>query len=287
MPTFETSSPISVSLDLIAADVDVTASDRTDTVVTVRPANDSEASRRAAEQTTVAYRSGKLTIKTPKPRRSLFSRGRSAEEERDSTIAVAIEVPAGSDLSGEAALGYLTGRGRLGECRFTSACGNVQLEQTAGLRVEAALGDVNVGRVTGTAEITATQGNLKIDLIEGSARIKNLSGMTALGDVTGELRVTATNGEVSVGRAFGDVTAKNTNGDIYLGEVARGEIVLETSRGSIGVGVPAGVAARLDARSLVGGVYSALEDTDTPDEAAATVQLRTRTVMGEIRIHRA
>ncbi|MGW2709077.1 DUF4097 family beta strand repeat-containing protein [Streptomyces sp. NPDC001356] len=287
MLTFETPSPISVSLDLVAADIDVTASDRTDTVVTVRPGNDSEASARAAEQTTVEYKNGKLVIKTPKPRRSLFSRGRSAEDEKESTIAVAIEVPAGSDLSGEAALGYLTGTGRLGECRFTSACGNVQLEQTAGLHVEAALGDVNVGRVIGTAEITAAQGNLKIDLIEGSARIKNLSGMTALGDVIGELRVTATNGEVSVGRAFGDVAAKNTNGDIYLGEVARGEIVLETTRGSIGVGVPAGVAAHLDARSLVGGVYSALEDTAAPDGSAATVRLRTRTVMGEIKIHRA
>ncbi|OIK28199.1 DUF4097 family beta strand repeat-containing protein [Streptomyces malaysiense] len=287
MPAFETPSPISVDLDLVAAEIDITGSDRTDTVVTVRPGNESEASARAAEQTTVHYRNGKLAIRTPKPRRGLFSRSRSAEDEKDSTIVVAIELPAGSDLSGEAALGYLTARGRLGEFRFSSACGNVWLEEAGSLRVDAALGDVNVGRVTGGAEITTTQGNLKVDVIGGAARIKNLSGTTALGDVAGDLRVTATNGEVSVGRVSGDVEAKNTNGDIYLGEVAGGEVDLETTRGSIGVGIPEGVAAHLDARSLLGGVYNGLQDSAAPERQTATVQLRTRTVMGEIKIHRA
>lgn len=287
MPAFETPGPISVTLELVAADIEITSSDRTDTVVTIRPSSDSEASAQAAEQTSVEFKNGKLLVKAPKPRRGLFSRSRSAEDEKDSAIHVAIELPAGSDLSGEAALGYLTGRGRLGNCRFTSACGSVQLEETAGLRVEAALGDVRVGRVSGNADINATHGNLKIDYIDGSARIKNLSGTTAIGDVTGDLRLTATNGEVSVGRAHGGVEAKNTNGDIYIGEVARGEIVLETTRGSVGVGVREGTTAHLDARSLIGGVHNALDDSAAPGDPAATVQLRTRTVIGEINIHRA
>ncbi|MFI7388692.1 DUF4097 family beta strand repeat-containing protein [Streptomyces sp. NPDC049813] len=287
MPTFETPSPVSVDLDLVAAEIDITSSDRADTVVTVRPGSESEASARAAEQTTVQYRGGKLAIRTPKPRRGLFTRSRPAEDEKDSTIVVTIELPSGSDLSGEAALGYLAAQGRLGDCHFKSACGNVRLEEAASLRIEAALGDVYVGRVTGAAEITTTQGNLKVDVIGGAARIKNLSGTTALGDVTGDLRVTATNGEVSVGRVFADVEAKNTNGDIYLGQVAGGEIVLETTRGSIGVGIPEGVAAHLDARSLLGGIYNALQDSAAPTEPGATVRLRTRTVMGEIKIHRA
>lgn len=256
-------------------------------MVTIRPVSDSEASTQAAEQTSVEYKNGKLLLKMPKPRRGLFSRSRSIEAEKDSAIHIAIELPAGSDLSGEAALGYLTGRGRLGSFRFSSACGSVQLEETAGLRVETALGDVSVGRVSGAADITATQGNLKIDYIDGPARIKNLSGTTVIGDVTGELHLTATSGEVSVGRAHSDVQAKNTNGDIYVGEVMRGEIDLETTRGSIGVGVREGSAAHLEARALIGGVHNVLNDTAAPADPASTVQLRTRTVIGEINIHRA
>jgi len=287
MPTYETPEPISIVLELIAADVDVTSTDRTDTVVTIRPSSESEASTRAAEQTVVEFKNGKLLVKMPKPRRSLFSRSRSTESEKDSAVVVTLEVPAGSSLRGEAALGYLTGRGRLGNCRFDSACGSIQLEETADLHLEAVLGDVSVSHVSGTADISTAQGNLKLDSIDGPAKIKNLSGTTTIGDITGDLRVSATSGEVSVGRAHSSVTAKNTNGDIVIGEVMRGEISLETTRGSLGVGIREGVAADLDARSLIGGVRNALADSAAPTDSADTVRLRTRTVIGEIDIYRA
>ncbi|MFB7211610.1 DUF4097 domain-containing protein [Streptomyces sp. NPDC056255] len=287
MPAFETPQPISAVLELVAADVDITSGDRTDTVVTIRPAGDSEASKHAAEQTVIEHKNGKLLIKTPKPRRGLFSRSRSAEDEKDSAIVVTIELPAGSDIRGEAALGYLTGHGRLGNCRFDSACGSIQLEETADLHLEAALGDVTVNRVNGTADITTTQGNLKLDFIDGPAHIKNLSGATAIGEVTGDLRVTATSGEVSIGRAHSGVTAKNTNGDIYVGEVMRGAIDLETTRGSLGVGVREGTTAHLDASSRIGGVRNTLAESGVPGDSVDTVRLRTRTVIGEINVHRA
>ncbi|MGW2089150.1 DUF4097 family beta strand repeat-containing protein [Streptomyces sp. NPDC001880] len=287
MPAFETPEPVSVSLELIAADVNITSGDRTDTLVTISPGSDSEGATRAAEQTVVEYKNGKLLIKTPKPRRGLFSRTRSPEEEKESAIDVTIELPAGSDIRGRAALGNFTGHGRLGNCRFDSACGSIRLEETADLRVEAALGDVTIGRVTGTADITSTHGDLKIEHLDGPAHIKNLSGTTTIGDVTGDVQVTATSGEVSIGRAHNGVTVKNTNGDIYVGEVMRGEIVLETTRGSLGVGVREGVAARLDAQSLLGGVQNALAQSAAPSGSTDTVRLRTRTVVGAIDIHRA
>ncbi|MEU2134040.1 hypothetical protein [Streptomyces sp. NPDC018352] len=123
--------------------------------------------------------------------------------------------------------------------------------------------------------------------IDGPAHIKNLSGATAIGEVTGDLRVTATSGEVSIGRAHSGVTAKNTNGDIYVGEVMRGEIDLETTRGSLGVGVREGTTAHLDASSRIGGVRNTLAESGVPGDSVDTVRLRTRTVIGEINVHRA
>jgi hypothetical protein len=67
MPTFETSAPISVSLDIGAGSTEVIASDRTGTVVEVRPTNPTRKSDvGAAEQTRVGYRDGVLMVKAPR-----------------------------------------------------------------------------------------------------------------------------------------------------------------------------------------------------------------------------
>ncbi len=287
MPVFETPGPVSLTMELLAADVDIISSDRSDTVVTIRPAGDSAASARAAEQTVVEHRDGQLLIKAPKQRRGWFAWNRSAEEDKDSAIHVGVELPTGSDVTGEAALGYLTARGRLGAFRYNSACGSLRLEETGDLHVEAALGDVRVGTVDGDADLSLTQGELRIDRVGGATRIKNLSGATDLGEAVGEVQITATNGAVTIALAHGDVEARNTNGDIFVSEVVSGTITLETTRGSLAVGVREGTAAHLDARSLVGGVNNKLSDTAAPAATGRSVRLRTRTVMGEITVHRA
>ncbi|MFI9366123.1 DUF4097 family beta strand repeat-containing protein [Kitasatospora sp. NPDC053057] len=287
MPIFETPTAISASLEFVVADVEITAGQRSDTVVAVRPSNDSEASAKAAEQTTVEYANGKLLIRGPKQRRGLFGwSNRNAQEEKDSAVHVSIELPEGSDVRGEIALGYLSSWGRLGDFSLKSACGNVDLEETAALRVEAALGDVTVNRVVGNADITATHGDLKIDTIQGSATIKNLSGTTDLGDVAGDLRLNAMNGNVSIGRTRGSVEVRNTNGDIRVSEVTRGKVALETTRGSVGVGVRAGTSAHLDARTLIGSLNNALGEANAPTNSDGAIELRARTIYGDVDIRR-
>ena len=67
MPIFETPQPISVTVELSAGDLRITATDRSDTVVEVRPSNAEDASDvKAAEQTRVDYADDKLTVIGPK-----------------------------------------------------------------------------------------------------------------------------------------------------------------------------------------------------------------------------
>lgn len=69
MPNFETPEPISVTLELGVANVRITASDRTDTVVEVRPSDESDESDvKAARQVRVDYSNGMLQITGPKVR---------------------------------------------------------------------------------------------------------------------------------------------------------------------------------------------------------------------------
>ena len=69
MPTFATPGPIAATVQVAGAQVRVTASDRTDTVVLVEPIN--EASRsdvKVADKTKVDFAGGQLSVKTTRLR---------------------------------------------------------------------------------------------------------------------------------------------------------------------------------------------------------------------------
>ena len=110
MPTFDTPEPISVAVEFGVGDLRIVASDRTDTMVEVRPSDAAKkADVTAAEQTRVEYAGGRLLIKAPKSWRQLSWRG------GGESIDVQIELPAGSHLRGETGVAALRCQGRLGE----------------------------------------------------------------------------------------------------------------------------------------------------------------------------
>ena len=66
MTKFETPDPISITIDILG-NTHITASDRTDTVITVAPRDPSKSSDvKAAEQTVVDYSPGRLLVKSPR-----------------------------------------------------------------------------------------------------------------------------------------------------------------------------------------------------------------------------
>src|SRR2546423_180199 len=115
MPTFDTPEPISVTVEIGVGDIRIVASDRTDTIVEVRPSNSAKKSDvTAAEQTRVEYSGGRLMIKASKGWRQYTFRG------GGESIDVQIDLPAGSHLRGVAAVGALPCTGRPRDCHFKS-----------------------------------------------------------------------------------------------------------------------------------------------------------------------
>lgn len=280
MTRFDTPEPISVVLALVMGDTRVMASDRTDTVVEVRPSDGSNATDvKAAQQTRVEFSNGRLLVKAPKRRHySLFGNGGS--------IDVTIELPKDSRVHGDTAMGDLRGEGRLGECRFKTSTGQIWLDRTGLLNVTTSAGDITVDEASGNAEVTGC-GDVRIREVGGSAVIKNLNGSSWLGNVTGELRCNAANGDISVDRAQASVVAKTANGSVRIGQVERGSIVLETAFGQLEVGIRVGTAALLDVASRFGRVRNSLDASSGPEPSEETVELRARTSYGDIVIHRA
>ncbi|MGW6540794.1 DUF4097 family beta strand repeat-containing protein [Streptomyces sp. NPDC055051] len=278
MPSFDTPAPISVTAFVYAGSLTITAGDRPDTVVEVRPRNaQKDLDVKAAEQTEVTFASGTLTVRTPKA--NLIGRG--------GTVDVALDLPAGSrvDVTGTGA--SVIGEGRLGETSVKVSAGEVRLDTTGPLTLDAAHGATTVDRVEGAAEITSSTGSLRVGTIAGPAVLKNSHGSTIVDRVTGELRVNGAHGSVEIVRADSDVTGTTTHGNLRVSEVSHGEVHLETSNGSIEVGVREGTAAWLDVSSHRGQVRNTLSASEAPTDTEDTVTIRARTNWGNIDIRRA
>jgi DUF4097 and DUF4098 domain-containing protein YvlB len=278
MPTFDTPEPISVTAHVEAGSIQFAASDRSDTVVEVRPGDPKkDQDVRTADQTEVTHANGVLTIRTPKP--GLFG--------RTGAVDVTVELPTHSHIDTTGSWVQVLGLGRLGEVRVKNSTGDVRLDTTGPLNLTASHGSITVDRIEGPAEITTSSGSLRVGLVDGSAVLKNSHGTTIVDAATGELRVSGANGDIEIRRAEDSVTATTAHGSLRVGEVARGTVRLETSSGAIEVGVREGTAAWLDAHSASGQVRNALTASDSPKETEDKVQIRARTRYGNIDIRRA
>ena len=284
MPTFDTPEPISVNVEPGVGNVRVVASDRTDTVVDVAPSDAAKASDvKAAEQTRVEFSGGTLSVRGP--RISPFDLSKKTR-----SIEVTIELPVGSQLHGSTGLGDLHGTGRLGECRYKSGTGHIQLDQTGDLDVHTATGTVVVERVAGNADISTSSGRVQIGTLEGTGVVKNSNGATTIGLAAGSLRVRAANGDITVERAADSVNAKTANGSVRVLDAVRGTLSLDTAMGDIEIGIREGTAAWLDVKTHFGRVRNGMDDAEEPagEPGGATdlVEARANTAFGDITIHR-
>lgn len=166
MPTFQTPDPIAVAIEVLSAEVLVHATDRTDTVVDIRPADESKKSDiRAAEQTRVDFTGGVLTVTRPKDWRTHTPFG------GNPTIAVTIEVPAGSQLKSTAGVGRIAATGELGRCDLEIAAGDITVERAGdSVTAKVAKGDIRIGEaIRGELRLETSMGELEIGISPGSA----------------------------------------------------------------------------------------------------------------------
>lgn len=280
MPVFQTPASIAVIVELGVGDLRITASDRTDTSVEVRPgdpANQSDVE--AAGQVGVDYADGTLRVIGPK-RTFDFSR-------KTRSVVVTIELPSGSEVSGKLQAGDIRCAGRLGESRLKTGAGNVWAERTGSLHADTGAGHLTAGEVDGDADFHTGTGRVQIGRVGGTAMVKNSNGDTTIDAIAGELRVRSANGEIRVESAGAGVDVKTSNGAIRLGEVTSGAIVLGSGNGDLDIGIAEGAAAWLEVNTGFGRVRNELTDAAGPGDAGRTVEIRGRTAYGDITIHRA
>ena len=263
MPTFDTPSPIQIRIDGSGGSLRVRATDRSDTVVTVRPSNPhSSADGQAAEQTRVEYADGRLVVASPRRARLLFM-GNSP------SVEVELLVPENSSLEASLTAGDIDCEGRLGDVRIDNRYGEIRVEQAATLHARTSAGDVTVTRVEGEADAGTSYGEIRVR------------------EAAGTLRLDSACGDITVERAQASVAATTKYGQVSVHRAGGGSLDLATSYGTVEAGICEGTPAWLDLESSAGKVRNLLTPSAAPDESEEPVRVRARTSYGDIVVRRA
>jgi hypothetical protein len=261
MPNFDTPQPITATVEISAGSVRLVASDRDDTVVEVRPRDESRSHDvKAAEQVRVDFKNGTLAVTS--------RRGFSFP--RKGAVVVDVGLPAGSRLDVSVASANVVADGEYVDCKFASASGD--------LTVEAAAGNIKADTASGA---------VTVDVVKGAATISTASGDATIGDLDGDVKFRAASGSLTVGRLRGNVNVQAASGDVTVTTAVNGGVSAQTSSGEVVVGIAEGTAAQLDLRTRSGKVRNSLAASDGPANGDETLVVHARTGSGDVVVQRA
>lgn len=264
--TFQTPGELALDLRVPAGRVELETADGEETAVELVPLDGGDASRDAVESATVELRGHHLVVHVQARRGGFLSFGREPQ------VRLAIRCPHGAEVGLKTASADLEGHGRFGRVGVDTASGDVTLEEVAGdLGVRTASGDVRVERVGGEAGVKSASGYVSLDRVEGVVGVQLASG------------------DLVVGEAGGPVGAQSASGDLRVGSVSEGKVELQSASGDVTVGIRRGSRLWVDASSMSGDTSSELEvgDASLDDGEGPLVELKARTMSGDIRVVRA
>ncbi|WP_190190024.1 DUF4097 family beta strand repeat-containing protein [Streptomyces minutiscleroticus] len=218
MRKFDTPAPVTAVMDLPAGRIRFIAADRADTTVEVLPADASKnRDVKAAERTEVVYGDGVLRIEAAEAKNQLFGASGSVE--------VTVQLPAGSHVEAKAAAAEFRGVGRLGDVVLEGAQGSVKLDEADSVRLTLSAGDVSIGRLGGSGDISTQKGDLRIaEAVRGTVTLRTESGEISVGAARG---VSAT---LDAGTSHGRIHNALKNSD---GAAAQLDIHATTAYGDI------------------------------------------------------
>jgi DUF4097 and DUF4098 domain-containing protein YvlB len=218
MATFNTPQPISAVLDIAAGRVQFIATDRTDTAVEVQPADASKSRDvKVAEQTKVEYANGVLRVEASAKNQYFGPSG---------SIAVTVQLPAGSKAEVKAESAEIRTVGSLGDVAVKSEHGTIDVAEAASAHLTTVAGDVSVGRLNGPAEIRTSKGDIRVtEAVRGAVVLRTDAGKVEIGAAAGvsaTLDAGTSNGRIhnSLNNIEGPgaqltIQATTSTGDIY------------------------------------------------------------------------
>jgi DUF4097 and DUF4098 domain-containing protein YvlB len=265
--SFQTPGPVSLYVEVGSGGVTVHTDAVSETVVDVNGRN--------TDDVIVEQRGDEIVVIARQRGGSFLGRGQELD--------IHVSAPFDSRLTTKLGSADVRVLGRIGESMLRSGSGDVSIEDaSAGVSVETGSGDVGADEVTGDLRVKSGSGDVTVDHVGGSATISTGSGDVRIQTSNGALQVKSGSGDLTVDEAMHDVLLSTASGDLVVGEVHRGQLTAKNVSGDVRVGIPAGIPVWTDVTTMTGSVRSNLDGAGEPSEGQDYIELRAKTVSGDI-----
>jgi DUF4097 and DUF4098 domain-containing protein YvlB len=263
---FETHRPVSLYVEIGKGSVRVEATDTTETHVQVIG--------RDADQVQVDQSGDRISVVGPQ--RSGFLGG-------DTKLDVLVTLPTDSDVAIKTGSADITVDGTVGSGKVRSGSGDVLLDTFGGPAVvETGSGNIQVEVAGAELRIKSGSGSITIGRVDSAVAVSTGSGDVEIGSAHGPTVVKTGSGDLKVVDAQHDVSLTTGSGDLVIASASRGRLTAKGASGDIRVGIPAGVPVWTDIATVSGEIHSGLHGAGEPQEGADHVEVRAKTVSGDI-----
>jgi DUF4097 and DUF4098 domain-containing protein YvlB len=262
---FETHRPVNLVVEISKGNVRVQCTDTTETTVVVEGKH--------AEDVVVQQHGDAITVTEP-------GRGRIFG---DNSLRVDVVVPERSNPAVRTGSADIQVEGRAGDAQLRSGSGDVTAEIVEGhLLVETGSGQIRIDDVHGDLRIKSGSGDVEIGEAGGTAAVSTGSGDVQIDTTRGTTVVKTGSGDLLLGSAHDDTSFSTGSGDATVDRVERGRITVKGASGDVSIGVPAGVPVWTDITTVTGAIRSDLQGAGQPQEGQDHVEVRAKTVSGDI-----
>jgi DUF4097 and DUF4098 domain-containing protein YvlB len=264
---FETHEPVDLFVEIGKGTVAITATETTESRV--------EIDGRDADQVDVRQSGNQISVVAPRQRSGFFG--------GDSRLDVAITVPLLSELAVKTGSADINVAGTVGTSRLKTGSGDVSTADLDGpAHVETGSGNVAIAVANAELRIKSGSGTVRVRHAESAVAVSTGSGDVEIGTANGPAAVKTGSGDLKVVDANTDVSLATGSGDLVVGTARRGRFTMKGASGDVHIGIPAGVPVWTDISTLSGSIRSTLQSAGEPAEGADHVELRAKTVSGDV-----
>jgi DUF4097 and DUF4098 domain-containing protein YvlB len=270
MPThrFETHRPVDLYVELGKGSLVVRATDTTETEVVVNG--------RDADHVEVEQDGDQISVIAPKQRAGVFG----LDRER---LDVTVTLPGGSNLAARTGSADVTVEGEIAAGRLKTGSGDLDVQLLTGPgEVTTGSGDVRVGEACAELRVKSGSGDLDIARAGAALSVSTGSGDVEIGAAGGPVVVKTGSGDLDVAEAHGDISFMTGSGDLHVRRTHRGRVTVKGASSDVLLGIPAGTPVWTDISTVSGEIRSRLAGAGQPEDGADHVEVRAKTVSGDI-----
>ncbi len=152
--------------------------------------------------------------------------------------------------------------------------------------VKTGAGDITIDSLAAESDIKAGAGAITIGYVGAATQVKTGAGSIEVREAAAPVMLKSGSGDLSVGDASGDATLTAASGDIRIARMTTGQASLKNVSGNIRLGIPEGTPVWTDVSTTTGSIRSTLSPTGAPAQDQDFVEVRARSLSGDIYLER-